>query len=103
MKGTRPRVLRAFCQKPAREWSRGRRGGNADNPVGDPLFEALRDLRREIAREAGVPPYVVFHDATLREMASARPATLSALGALPGVGTKKLETYGPRFLALLAG
>ena len=88
---------------PARERSRGRRGGNADNPVGDPLFEALRDLRREIAREAGVPPYVVFHDATLREMASARPATLSALGALPGVGAKKLETYGPRFLALLAG
>lgn len=79
-----------------------RRGGNAEaNPVGDPLFDALRELRREIAREAGVPPYVVFHDATLREMAAARPATLAALGALPGVGARKLETYGPRFLALL--
>jgi ATP-dependent DNA helicase RecQ len=92
----------AIVVPPARERSRGRRGGGAQNPVGDPLFDALRELRREIAREAGIPPYVVFHDATLREMASARPATLSALGALPGVGAKKLETYGPRFLALLA-
>ncbi|MXO75577.1 DNA helicase RecQ [Altererythrobacter aerius] len=79
----------------------GRRAADTPNPVGDPLFESLRDLRRTIARETGVPPYVIFHDATLREMAAARPGTLAELGALPGVGAKKLDTYGRRFLELL--
>ena len=77
---------------------RRRRGDTTPNPVGDPLFEALRALRKELAEEAQVPPYVVFHDSTLREMASARPATLAALGQLPGIGAKKLEAYGERFL-----
>ena len=58
----------------------GRRERSEINPVGDPLFEALRELRRSLAAEAGVPPYVVFHHATLREMALARPANLAALG-----------------------
>jgi ATP-dependent DNA helicase RecQ len=86
---------------PARERSR-RRGSGADaNPVGDPLFEALREERRTIARAAGVPPYVVFHDATLREMATARPQSLSQLGEIAGVGARKLEAYGEAFLAVL--
>jgi ATP-dependent DNA helicase RecQ len=64
---------------------RRRRGRSAArrervNPVGDPLFEALRTLRRELAAEAQVPPYVIFHDATLREMASTRPAIAGAAG-----------------------
>ncbi|HEU4821042.1 MAG TPA: DNA helicase RecQ [Qipengyuania sp.] len=75
-----------------------RRGRGAANPVGDPLFEVLRALRRDLAQEAGVPPYVIFHDSTLRAMAEARPSTLAELGALQGVGTKKLEAYGERFL-----
>ncbi len=83
---------------PARERSRRRRGGNGDNPVGDPLFEALRETRRNLAKAAGVPPYVVFHDATLREMAVLRPQTLSQLGEVQGVGAKKLDAYGPAFL-----
>ena len=62
------------------------------------LFEALRALRKELAEEAQVPPYVVFHDSTLREMAGARPGTLGELGRLPGIGAKKLEAYGERFL-----
>ena len=49
-----------------------------------PLFEALRTCRRELAQEAGVPPYVIFHDSVLREMAATRPASLSALGRLTG-------------------
>jgi ATP-dependent DNA helicase RecQ len=65
------------------------------------LFERLRALRLELARAAGVPPYVVFHDATLREMALLRPTTLGQLAQLPGIGEKKLERYGPRFLELL--
>lgn len=54
-------------------------------------------MRRELAAEAGVPPYVVFHDAVLRAMADERPTTRSELAAIPGVGAKKLEAWGMRF------
>jgi ATP-dependent DNA helicase RecQ len=84
---------------PKRE--RRRRRDSAPNPIGDPLFEALRACRRELAEETGVPPYVVFHDSTLREMAAARPQTLDALARITGVGTRKLEAYGDAFLAVL--
>jgi len=73
----------------------------AANPVGDPLFDALRAMRRELATEAGVPPYVIFHDAVLRAMASERPATRSALADIPGVGGKKLEAWGDAFLTVI--
>jgi ATP-dependent DNA helicase RecQ len=89
---------------PPKQERRGRRdrsGSGEVNPVGDPLFDGLRELRRALAQEAGVPPYVVFHDSTLREMAAARPATLSALGAIGGVGTRKLEAYGDAFLEVI--
>ena len=90
-------VLIALAPKSERKRRRDRdRGGS--NPVGDPLFDALRELRRELAIEGQVPPYVIFHDATLREMAARRPASLAELGRLPGVGAKKLEAYGERFL-----
>ena len=69
--------------------------------MGDPLFEALRALRREMANEAGLPPYVIFHDATLREMAASRPASLAELGNVGGVGARKLEAYGNAFLSLI--
>jgi ATP-dependent DNA helicase RecQ len=75
------------------------RGGA--NPLGDPLFEALRALRRSLADEAGVPPYVIFHDATLREMAAARPATLQQLSQISGVGSRKLDAYGAAFLSVV--
>ena len=78
--------------------SRGRRADATPNRIGDPLFEALRALRKEVAEKAQVPPYVVFHDSTLREMTSARPETLAQLGRLPGIGAKKLEAYGEQFL-----
>lgn len=80
---------------------KGTRGGGEANPVGNPLFEALRAKRREIAAETGLPPYVIFHDSTLRDMALARPASLSALGQIPGVGAKKLEAYGDDFLRVI--
>ncbi len=84
---------------PKSDRSRRRRGGGSEaNPVGDPLFETLRETRRDLARAAGVPPYVVFHDATLREMATLRPQTLSQLAEVQGVGAKKLEAYGQAFL-----
>jgi ATP-dependent DNA helicase RecQ len=88
---------------PKSERQRRRRGeGGAANPVGDPLFEALRELRRQLAAEAGLPPYVIFHDSTLREMAAVRPASLAELGAIGGVGARKLEAYGDAFLRAIA-
>jgi ATP-dependent DNA helicase RecQ len=84
---------------PKRE--RRRKRAQGANPVGDPLFEALRAKRRELADEAGVPPYVIFHDATLREMVQARPANGAALSQVTGVGTRKLEAYGDQFLSVL--
>ncbi len=87
---------------PPKREKRARRGGNAEaNPVDNPLFEALRNTRRELAMEAGVPPYVVFHDATLREMAQSKPASRAALSRITGVGVRKLEAYGDSFLAVL--
>jgi ATP-dependent DNA helicase RecQ len=81
---------------PVRE-RRRKRDGSA-NPVGDPLFEALRARRRDLAQEADVPPYVIFHDSTLREMATIRPINLAALGRISGIGARKLEAYGAAFL-----
>ena len=67
------------------------------------LFQALREKRMEIARLQNVPPYVIFHDKTLIELAAARPASRSEMAQVPGVGEAKLERYGPAFLAVIAG
>ena len=84
---------------PKRE--RRRRGDHAPNPVNDPLFDALRTRRRELAQEAGVPPYVIFHDSVLRDMARMRPASRASLGMLTGVGQRKLDAYGDAFLRVI--
>ena len=87
---------------PPRRDRKGKRGADSSpNPVGDPLFEALRDWRRSTAAEAGVPPYVVFHDATLREVAAQRPDSLATLGEIGGMGTRKLGEWGEAILALV--
>ncbi|WP_407940312.1 DNA helicase RecQ [Novosphingobium aerophilum] len=88
---------------PRREKVRGKRGGPgaAANPVGDPLFDALRALRRELAQQAGLPPYVVFHDSVLRDMAATRPQSLDDLGRIGGVGDRKLAAYGEAFLQVI--
>ena len=78
-----------------------RRRQRRDRQAGptDPLFEALREARRALAADAGVPPYVVFHDSTLREIAAARPRSLSELARVNGVGETKLARYGDAVLA----
>jgi ATP-dependent DNA helicase RecQ len=78
-----------------------RRGDAVPNPTGDPLFEALRAKRRELAVEAGVPPYVIFHDATLREMARIRPKSLRDMALVSGIGARKLDDYGEAFLRVI--
>ena len=66
------------------------------------LFEHLRQLRKTIADEQGVPPYVVFSDATLQEMAREQPTSRVAMLAVSGVGMKKFETYGEAFIEAIA-
>ena len=67
----------------------------------EPLWEALRELRLSLCREDGVPPYVIFHDSTLREMVRLRPSSPEELLAVQGVGETKLERYGEAFLQVL--
>ena len=87
---------------------RTRRGGEAPARVqavlgdGDQaLFDALRAQRRALAEQQGVPPYVIFHDASLIEMAARRPGSLAEFTAITGVGATKLERYGETFLEII--
>ena len=66
------------------------------------LFQALRHKRTELARSQNVPPYVIFHDKTLIELAAARPTSRAEMANVPGVGEAKLDRYGPAFLAAIA-
>ena len=70
-------------------------------PHESPLWDALRELRARLAKEQGVPAYVIFHDATLLAMLRGRPQSLRELGAISGVGERKLERYGEDFLGVL--
>jgi ATP-dependent DNA helicase RecQ len=70
-------------------------------PEDEPLWQALRECRRQIAAEHGLPPYVIFHDATLKQMVAERPTDADALLAIGGVGRAKLERYGERFLSVI--
>jgi ATP-dependent DNA helicase RecQ len=94
-------VARAPSTKPARAATPA-----APRPVsgqdGD-LFEALRAWRSDIAGAQAVPPYVIFHDTVLRDIAAVRPESLDELGAIKGVGSSKLERYGADLLKLLRG
>ena len=78
-------------------------GLDGDLEVDEALLTALKSWRREQARQQGVPPYVVFHDRTLVELAAQQPATLEALGRIGGIGTAKLTRYGEALLGVLSG
>src|SRR6185436_10354137 len=67
-------------------------------PVDSELFDVLRDVRLSLARARGVPPYVIFHDTTLRDMVEKRPKTIDDLHAIYGVGAKKAADFGDAFL-----
>jgi len=71
-------------------------------PQDEPLWEALRELRMQLAEEAGVPPYVIFHDATLQEMIKKRPTIVADMRYISGVGDQKIKRYGQQFLAEIA-
>jgi ATP-dependent DNA helicase RecQ len=65
------------------------------------LWEALRACRRDLASEQGIPPFMIFHDATLKDMLDHKPSSLASFGNISGVGQKKLDQYGAEFLAVL--
>jgi ATP-dependent DNA helicase RecQ len=67
----------------------------------DPLWQALKAKRLELAREQGVPPYVIFHDSTLLEIHNRKPETLDEMGQISGIGQAKLQKYGDDFLDVL--
>jgi ATP-dependent DNA helicase RecQ len=96
LRGERTIAFREEAKTRAKKLTQ-RRNATLDN-VHDPLWERLRERRLELAREQGVPPYVIFHDSTLREMHTRRPRTLDELAAISGVGDRKLERYGDAFL-----
>ncbi|HEY4345548.1 MAG TPA: DNA helicase RecQ [Parvibaculum sp.] len=73
----------------------------SDNSEDEELFQALRAERLRLAREQGVPPYVIFHDASLREMARVRPASVTEMGEIAGVGAAKCARYGRAFLKVI--
>ena len=80
----------------------GRRASSIElNESDRPLFDRLRAVRMELAREQGVPPYVIFHDATLKAMLDAHPGSMREMAAVSGVGQHKLEKYGEAFLDVL--
>ncbi|MGE0419544.1 MAG: DNA helicase RecQ [Acetobacteraceae bacterium] len=100
-------IMRQDAPARPRKAERGERratGGAA--PMGvesQALFETLRAWRATAAKEQGVPPYVIFHDTVLREIATVRPMTEDALGQIKGVGASKLQRYAQQVLALVGG
>ena len=65
------------------------------------LWEALRACRKQLASEQGIPPFMIFHDATLKELLDNKPSTLAELSNISGIGQKKLDKYGTEFLSVL--
>ncbi|OWT61769.1 DNA helicase RecQ [Candidimonas nitroreducens] len=101
LKGERTLMFRREPEKRSRSRSSGTRRKEAeiDLPAhAQGTFQALRAWRAEIARNHGVPAYVIFHDATLREIAATGPASMDELGHISGVGARKLEAYGEEIL-----
>jgi ATP-dependent DNA helicase RecQ len=71
----------------------------ADNDLA--LWDALRACRKQLATEQGIPPFMIFHDATLKDMLENKPSSLENFARISGVGQKKLDKYGAQFLAVL--
>ena len=88
------RSIQAWARKPAAT-------GELDKAE-TALFEALRALRLELAREQGLPPYVIFHDATLAEIARRKPLSRDAFLEIPGIGERKAARYAQDFMAVIA-
>jgi len=109
LRGQTPVLLRRVADRQARRAARkstrakSRQTDLAIAPHETALWQSLRELRAQLAREQGVPAYVIFHDATLLQMLRERPRSRVELGAISGVGAAKLARYGTVFLTALGG
>ncbi len=105
LKGRRQLMMRRETTAPRGRGERDRSGsprtGVAVQPEDLALFNALRGLRAELAREQNVPAFVIFHDSTLRNIAEQRPDSLDALGRVGGIGGSKLARYGQQLLEIV--
>ena len=103
--GAVPDLVLSRQRRPIREkeQKRSRVEAEAWEGVDRELFEELRTVRLQIARARGVPPYVIFHDTTLRELARLKPQSMAELRTIYGVGARKAEDLGEQFLSVLRG
>jgi ATP-dependent DNA helicase RecQ len=105
LKGESEVWLRRDAEPAKRNTSKAERASRAKEAFAgandDPLWQALKAKRMELAKEQGVPPYVIFHDSTLLEILNHRPQTLDEMGRISGVGQAKLAKYGDAFLQVL--
>ena len=105
LKGEAEVWLRRDAEVQARKSSKAERGARAKEGYAevsdDPLWHALKAKRMELAKEQGVPPYVIFHDSTLLEILNRKPVSLTEMSQITGVGQAKLQRYGDAFLEVL--
>ncbi len=105
LRGEQPVWLRRDADPVKRKAQRTARSVKSREPFAgasdDPLWLALKAKRLELAREQGVPPYVIFHDSTLLDIHSRQPKTLTEMAQVSGVGQAKLEKYGDVFLQVV--
>jgi ATP-dependent DNA helicase RecQ len=103
MRGQRPvRLIQLVRRKKGEKPEKSRVETTSWEGVDRELFEALRRLRRDLARDRQVSPFIVFTDNTLRELARIRPSTFERMRLIPGVGDKRLRDFGAQFLAVIA-
>ncbi len=102
LRGERKVMIAESLQRPRKK--KGKREPPPEDLTPDAaLFEKLRSLRKRLADQNGLPPYVIFHDATLREIAARKPTALEEFATIAGVGQRKLEKYGELFIAAVRG
>ena len=95
------RLLLRIDKKPEQKRTRKENNARQLETQDNALWEALRQCRKNIAQDQGVPPYVIFHDATLMAMMETLPQTLEQLGQISGIGQRKLDQYGEEFLSVI--
>ena len=101
MQGERRISLRKDPKPEKRKARRHARDASTSTAKDTPLYEALRELRLGLSKEADVPPFVIFHDSVLREMALVRPITIEEFAEIPGVGKAKLARFGEEFVSVI--
>jgi ATP-dependent DNA helicase RecQ len=102
LKGERELYLRKFVREIKTTTSARKEKKTTVRVADTPLFDALRDHRKQLADEQGVPPYVILHDKTLHELCRQRPVTSAQLATIIGIGARKLELYGRDLIDIIS-